>query len=119
MFRKLGLAALVCASAFFTVNAEASTYKTVLLPEDPQPFTNYLFKTIEATCKVETPDESNTIEIIGMNLTGSVNGIPISKGTHFNIDIHNGDLLYITAKSAAQVNLTNHGKHAVSVNCTY
>jgi len=126
MFKKLGLA-LFCASTLFSINCEAatevysspSTYKTQLTPEKPDVFTNYLFRTITATCNIETEDAKNIIEVEGINLSGSVNNIPVTKGTHLNIEVHNNDLLVITAKSAAQVKLTNHGEHTIFVNCTY
>ena len=89
-----------------------------LEPNEPIELYNFAFWTINAVCSIETNDESDTISATVLKQTAILNGKDLSKGDTFNIDVHSGDKLKITAVSGAKVKLINQGNHTVTANCS-
>lgn len=82
-----------------------------------QLFTNYMFWTVEANCKMISSDESDVLFIEAVAKKGKINDIPISKGETLRLTIHNGDVMKITADSGAQVRITNEGQNNIKTTC--
>jgi hypothetical protein len=127
MLKKLGLS-LLCVAATITTNTYAvtnnyslqagATIEYILPPNQPQLFTNYLFWSVEAHCKITTEDDSNVLYGVGLAKKGKLNDIPWSKGDTIRVTVHHGETMKMYAESGAQVSITNEGKNTVKETCS-
>lgn len=127
MFRKLGLPVL-CIAATLTTHAFAATHnyalqvgatlEYVLPPNEPQIFSNYMFWTVDADCKITSPDEGNILYAVALAKKGKLNDIPWTKGDSLRVTVHNGEILKISAEAGAQVSITNEGASTVIATCS-
>ncbi|MDI1351424.1 MAG: hypothetical protein PSV35_01435 [bacterium] len=126
MLRKIGFS-LLCAAATLTTNAYCMsnhalqagiTIEYELPAGEPQLFSNFLFWSVEADCKLFTEDESNLLVIEAKAKSGKINGMPVSKGDMISLLIHGGDVLRLQADGGAKVEITNTGEHLVKASCS-
>lgn len=127
MLRKISFG-LLCIAASLSVNANTMDPNFIqpagisveydFPPNQPQLFTNYMFWTIEANCKMITEDESDELYAIALAKRGKINDIPLSSGESIQVTIRNNDNLKVSADSGAKVEITNLGKHLVKASCT-
>ena len=91
----------------------------VILPAKvAKPFYNFTSWKLTADCMMISEDQSNELEIVGLNRNSAVNGIPVSKGNPLHLTIHPNQHLTVMAESGAQVQLTNEGPHTLNAHCT-
>ena len=127
MLRKICLG-FMCMAAIASTSSyaiESSQLKTQsitmefdLPPGQPQLFTNYMFWTVEANCKMSTEDESNTLNVVALAKKGKINDVPLSSGQSLQVTVHPGENLKLSADSGAKVEITNLGRHTVKATCT-
>ncbi len=126
MIRKIGLA-LLYTSSFLSTNLFAATehlftqapsYEFILPTNEPQIFTNSFFWSIQARCTIVSEIESTPLTFTVIRKTGSLNGIPLTKGDTVELIVHPGDDIFITAASGGRVELTNHGETTITATCS-
>lgn len=126
MLKKIGFA-LLCATATLTPPAYAIethmlqtgiTVEYELPSNNPQLFINYLFWSVEATCKVSTEDESNNLFVEALAKTGKINGVSISSGQTLRVTVHSNDYIKLQADAGAKVRITNEGKSLIKMTCS-
>lgn len=89
-----------------------------LPPNEPQQFINYMFWTVEAECKLTSPDESNEFFAKALAKKGKINGITLSSGHNISLTVRSGDVMKLSAESGAKVEITNLGPSTVKATCT-
>lgn len=91
------------------------------LPNVPQVIANFFFFTIKASCTIETPDESNSVDVRLLSRQAIVNDTLLIAGdpekNHLLLNVHTNDLLKITAYPGAKVELNNLGLSPIKANC--
>jgi len=116
-------------TATYTAGSQATTITQnmqvdIHLPPATTKFA-IIFSSEEINCVVETPDDRNYVEFYGNTIADllTINGIPLMQEDHLNLDLHQNDLLKITAKipdnKASRVGITNHGEHELILKCNY
>lgn len=126
MLKKMGfiaLGALALLNGYATPNTihaiqPGITLEYDLPPQEGQIFVNYMFWSIEATCKMVTEDDSDEVLIEGIARQGKVNGVPLHQGESMQLNIHSGELLKLNADSGAKVKITNFGQHVLKATCS-
>lgn len=127
MFKKIALTllcstGLICGSNAIAAEQPAQQQGIAidfqLSPNSPQKFTNTAFWTIDAKCKISTPDSANDIYVHAIKKSGKINGSKISAGDSVVVTVHSGQNLNLTAESGAQVEITNRGSHTITASCT-
>ncbi len=126
MIRKLG-ATLLCATILFStqvfsateymLNQSSMEYPVILPPNEPQLITNTFFWTIQLTCTIISDTEDNAFSMSILRKSGSLNGIPLTKGDTMDLIVHPGDQLYVTAASGGRVELLNRSENALKASC--
>jgi hypothetical protein len=124
MLRKIGFS-LLFAGVLFSTNSMAINHELApgvsieyeLATNKPELFINYTIFTIKAVCTIVTPDESDLLHVKGVSRSGEINGQVINANDELDLIVKNGDLLYLTAKSAAKVEMTNRGEHTIRALC--
>lgn len=86
--------------------------------QDAQEFNNFLFWTVNATCKISSEDASNELLFEALSKQGSVNNIPVKQGQTVRIFVTNGGTMELSADSGAKVRITNLGAGMVRASCT-
>jgi hypothetical protein len=89
-----------------------------LPPQQPQMFSNYLFWTVDAYCKIITEDVSNDLFIRAIVKKGKINDTVLIEGQTMLITVYPAERLKISADSGARVEVTNLGQHLVRVSCS-
>ena len=128
MIRKIGLSMLCAAGLFSTDLFSATEYtwnqaamapiEVVLQPNEPQPITNSFFWTIEGVCTIVSDVESTPISVSILRKSGSLNGVPLSKGEKIDLIVHPDEKLYFSAASGGRVELVNHGEQMIKALCS-
>ena len=111
----------ICSSYADTTQLSQATATTIeyeLVPHVPQLFTNYLFWRIDATCVINTEDESDVFFIEALAKKGKINDTNLSKGESLRLTVHPNEIMYLSAESGAQVRMTNEGQHTVKATCS-
>lgn len=125
MLRKIGLT-LLSTVALFNANAsfateytfsQASGYEFKLPPNEPQIFTNTFFWVVDAKCTIISDSENNPFSFTVLRKSGSLNGVPLSKGDAMELIVHPGDQLHITAASGGRIELVNYGVDTIKAVC--
>lgn len=125
MLKKLGF---ILIGALTSMNIMANNIQThaiqpgvtleyTLPANEGQIFINYMFWSVDATCKITSPDENNDLLIEALARRGKVNDVPLSDGQSMHVLVHNGDLLRLSADSGAKVKITNFGPHDIKATC--
>jgi len=126
MLRKIGYS-LLCIAASLSSNTysmdnylmpQGATVEYELPPNQPQLFINYMFWSVDAVCKITTPDDSNEFYIMALAKKGKINDIALSAGQSLSLTVHTEEDLKISAESGAKVEITNLGQHLVKATCT-
>ncbi|EHL32846.1 hypothetical protein [Legionella drancourtii] len=127
MLRKISFGLLCIAASLSTSSyalennimlQQGVTIEYELPPNQPQIFSNYMFWTIEANCKMITEDENDDLHVVALARKGKVNDVPLSTGQSLQITIHPNENLKISADSGAKVQITNLGQHMVKASCS-
>lgn len=126
MLRKIGFTLLFSAASISTVAYSFPTHvlqpgltvEYEFAPNQPQVFVNYLFWSVDATCKMTTIDESDDLVAEAISKKGKVNDVALSEGQSMRVTIHSGQNLKITADSGAKVKITNLGQHTIKALCS-
>lgn len=88
-------------------------------PKNPQYFENPSpLWTVNATCDLISPDESNEVVAAILKKKGKINDRPLSQGDSVVLMIRSGDKLKITAEPGAKASITNQGEHTFQARCT-
>lgn len=114
-------ASVLATNAFSTsvhLLSQAPGAEYILHPNDPEIFANVFMWTVNATCKVSSPNENNPLQISVINKSGSFNGIPLTKGDIIDVIVHNSEAIRISAESGGKVKLENKGTVDMKVTCS-
>lgn len=91
-------------------------------PNVPQVIANFFFFTLKASCTIETPDESNAVDVKLLSRQAIVNEKLLvatdPENNYLLLSVHNNDVLTITAFPGAKVELNNLGLSPIKANCT-
>lgn len=128
MIRKIGLSILFATNLITTDVFSATEYTwsqatmppfvVVLEPNEPNPITNTWFWAIEGVCTIVSDVESTPISVSILRKSGSLNGVPLSKGEKMDLIVHPDEKLYISAASGGRVELINHGEQVIKAVCS-
>jgi hypothetical protein len=127
MLRKISLGLLCLAASINTssyaiennpIQSQSITMEYELVPNKPELFTNYMFWSIEARCKIISEDESDALNVTALAKKGKINDVPLSAGQSIQITVHHNETLKLGADSGAKVEITNLGTHTVKASCT-
>ncbi|MBA2657363.1 MAG: hypothetical protein H0U70_10365 [Tatlockia sp.] len=80
-------------------------------------FHNFSPWKMKARCTMISQDPQNELDVLGISKNGSVNDIPVSRGTKLHLTLHPNTVLNIMAESGSEVQLTNGGPHVVKARC--
>lgn len=124
MLKKLGYG-LFCAGALLSASALAANHQLapglsityVLVPHQPEVFSNDWIWTITAKCTIRTPDQQDALVVKMLNNKGAIDGRQVSKGDQFSFNVVNGQKVEIVAEKGAKVQLTNLGASPISAVC--
>lgn len=126
MLRKIGFT-LLGAVAFLSTPSysmmshslqQGVTLEYELPSHEPQLFINYMFWTVEATCKITSEDENVELFAEALAKKGKVNDVILTAGQSMKVSMHSGESIKISADSGAKVQITNLGNHLVRATCT-
>ncbi|BCA95102.1 hypothetical protein TUM19329_14630 [Legionella antarctica] len=126
MLRKIGFT-LLCALTSFSAPSFSMTSHSLqqgvtlefeLPPHDPQLFINYMFWSVEATCKITSEDENVELFAKALAKKGKINDITLTVGQSLQVNLHSGENIKLSADSGAKVQITNLGTHLVRATCT-
>ncbi|MCL9683427.1 hypothetical protein [Legionella maioricensis] len=126
MLRKIGFTLLTAVASFSTPTysmmshslQQGVTLEYELPSHEPQLFINYMFWTIDATCKITSEDENVELFAEGLAKKGKINDIILSSGQSLKLNVHSGESIKLSADSGAKVQITNLGNHLVRATCT-
>jgi hypothetical protein len=111
------LSSIVHAAELNNMQQQSLTMEYELPPYQPQVFTNYMFWTIEANCKIITEDANNALHVLALAKKGKINDVPLSSGQSLQVTVYPEQNLKITADSGAKVEITNLGAHTLRAIC--
>lgn len=89
-----------------------------LPPNQPQVFSNYMFWTIEANCKMTIEGDSTNFFLAALAKKGKINDLPIVAGQSLQLTIRANENLKIIAESGAKVEITNLGPQMAKASCS-
>mgnify|MGYP000370174043 CR=1 FL=1 len=127
MLKKLSFGLLCFAASISTssyalennmMQQQGVTIEYELPPNSPQVFSNYMFWTIEANCRIIAEDESDVLNVLALAKKGKVNDVQLTSGQSLQVTVHPSENLKISADSGAKVEITNLGTHTVRASCS-
>lgn len=125
MLKKIGLGMMCVLGAMNASYAEIVRHSLVpgitleheFHPQVENVFTNFMFWTVSAKCTINTEEDSSLLYVEVLNRKGSVNGTPLSKGQTMELWVQNGDVLFLSADSSAEVKIINKSLHVAKATC--
>lgn len=127
MLKKISLSMLSGAFLLFNSTLTFATNHVVLASYNidyelniniPEFFPNPTLSTLEGHCRIEVPDEVTTLAVDGVSpVATNVDGQNIGRGTHIRLEVHNNQVIRISAPKGAGVNLTNLGLQKIIAHC--
>lgn len=116
----LSTMSLFSANAFCSperVLSHGLAYEFTFPSNEPQPFANTSFWTLDGTCTIKSDLEDNPFSFTVLRKSGTLNGVPLSKGDSMSLVVHPGDKLHMTAASGGKIELVNNGPFTVKATC--